>query len=1419
MIKEGWCFPGVLVAALFAGSLCWGEAAQEGVEPGLESLFTEGALLEDRNGDGVVDFVNARILLADGASAAEIAAGADVAMRFGFETMAMNLPIEGESATGAWTVLIGRDAVEEAGLSFREVGLEGLVPGEGRVAVIVEEDRRWLVLAGADEAGTRAAAEVFAGRLPELAPPSEPTLETVIEDVRALLARHDVSVRGARVAALHVQSGEKILKRLVVESHLDSGSDVGRASSALQSEPEALGYPGVGQLRVRLTAPGARGRDVDIAQRRILPAPGPLARRPGSGAKATLDLSSFFTPDGLLGDANDDRIPDRIDALLVPSGDGVRGTVDLAGRLGLESTGISIPAARRAEAITEPEEEPALVLIGQDHPLVRELTDRNKVVLPPLAAGEGWIQVIPKAFGDKSAVVITGGDAPSVERALRQVSERFPNIWSRGKDRTTLDGIEDDVWGFLSGRSPAGQAATALYKLEQLAKELAYKELASAEVAVYVEKAEEGLESSVRERAEQVLSADTLKVTVEDLDIQNARTLIDEDIEITSEVDDFWDLFRSRVLPGVRRNRPVVIEARLSEPPEIRASIEEQARAELLEAGAAVSGTSVTVLSAYKQGFSWLYDVVRPALANKPVERLTIRFAEHGPPEEWPYQTMYAPSRWLLEIYPIDEILARETNLELEQIDFEQMPIGSPTYEVVATGTDGSELYRGSFEPKWVLRSYFDVFPDYEKVRVTTGWLTAAVAGERVLNQRIVTDPERFWDHFQSQTLTAIYHNVMTVHKGKPRPEDAPFFGELTVDLTLSEPDYSLGVDKEHISPMESLHEEIFFGVGHFFDLLGRFTRGTFRATSFGSLSYRGRVVPIMRPKSDGKPGRAKITLTGFGSPRPGVVIDYRERNGREGHARLDIPKVALERPQALAARVRDGQNGIERLDLRLKVDSETDQRKELVRTSKSGPFWVDREFMSAQQVLAVVVNLERLRARGLYRDALAYHDLGQLRIAAGWEHDIHPDSQQVAELDPNGSAPAFPDINELLPAGDRRAGEPLVQWDTPIPPEEADAILATMSTFDEATAYWVGRSYLGQDIWAMDLMPLIEATHWSHAKATTFKPTVVYSARQHANEVSSTSHVLKLAELLLTDETFRKKLDRVNVVIHPMTNPDGARLAYELFRITPNYMLHAGRPGALGADVITSAWDDDTRIYPESRVRPDLWRTWLPDIFLNPHGMPDHEWVQLFSEYVAWVGNRVIEPLRATHWINRGWFMARYEYIDDPSYPRHKQAALDLQKRITDSINADPEIRALNERTFARFRRYGIQFDPDSFKDGRVNDVILQPDHKGVKPDPRADDFMARNPRVTIWTGVAEAPDETVSGDWMKRIANAGLQWDKAILQYLVDGNHVVERETEAFFGGIRRSMYRPRPPKSKAKTAAPTSGNFQQSSGARRR
>src|SRR2546427_10603695 len=107
-----------------------------------------------------------------------------------------------------------------------------------------------------------------------------------------------------------------------------------------------------------------------------------------------------------------------------------------------------------------------------------------------------------------------------------------------------------------------------------------------------------------------------------------------------------------------------------------------------------------------------------------------------------------------------------------------------------------------------------------------------------------------------------------------------------------------------------------------------------------------------------------------------------------------------------------------------------------------------------------------------------------------------------------------------------------------------------------------------------MVLMPPIEASHWSQAKQTTMKPTIVYSARQHANEVSSTSHVLKKAELLLTDPADRAKLDKVNGVIHPITNADGAQLAYDLQKINPTYMLHAGSLGGLGVDGTQQQWE-----------------------------------------------------------------------------------------------------------------------------------------------------------------------------------------------------------------------------------------------------
>ncbi len=63
------------------------------VPAALSDFFKTGVVLQDRNGDGAIDFVDARIVLPEQPSSAELAAASDIAARLGFETSAMNLPL------------------------------------------------------------------------------------------------------------------------------------------------------------------------------------------------------------------------------------------------------------------------------------------------------------------------------------------------------------------------------------------------------------------------------------------------------------------------------------------------------------------------------------------------------------------------------------------------------------------------------------------------------------------------------------------------------------------------------------------------------------------------------------------------------------------------------------------------------------------------------------------------------------------------------------------------------------------------------------------------------------------------------------------------------------------------------------------------------------------------------------------------------------------------------------------------------------------------------------------------------------------------------------------------------------------------------------------------------------------------------
>jgi len=1189
----------VVLVCLVVGRTAFPLQEQDREVPGLEAIFEDGPILQDRNGDGHIDFVDAHLILGEAPSDADVAAAANVAARLGFETSAMNLPLT-KSGNGV-PIVMGLAGLRRMQIPRERIGVD-LEPGIGVVAWVgVDTDPNpALAVVGGDDAGTLAAATTLGARAPHIWDPEGPTYGDVIESARGILAAEGINDVSTRLLRFIVNEAEPGLRRLDLAVRVAQGSLQQAAAglrqvaeqpdaeparedtTAVEEEgatPPTLRFDGLRLLRIYLSAPGADPIIIHAVGPAEMPKEGSGRRPGGEGDKSDIDLSNLYSNAGFFGDSDKNLIPDRVDVVLSAAGDVTGATADLAARIALEATGVAIPIALPPDAIGDPEQQPTLVLIGSSHPLIQRLVEEGKLSIPELAPGQGMIRVVDEAFGEKRAVVIVGADDAGLERAVRQVAERFPNVWERGKDRTTIADVKHDVWMTLSSRSPVGQAATALYKLDRIVEKLGGKDLESVKVSIHLEKADSGMADYVRQHVASQINSDRLAVTVGNLDVQDAELLIDEEFEVASEVDEFWQLLRAEVLPRVRRGEGVVVQALLSEPPGVRSRIEEEAKEELVAAGADLNATKVTVLSAYKQGYSWLYDVVRPALEGERVDSIEIRFAEIGPPEGWPQQAMYTPTRWLLEIFPIDEVLAPELGIDVGQIRFRKMPIGAPAYEVIAV-RGGREIYHATFEPKWVLRPYFDRFPDYEMARVTTGWLTAHVGGERILDERIVTDLERFWDHFQSHTLMEIYDYVMRVGEGKPRASDAPHFGELRIDVSLSEPNYKIGVDQEQVASMEALHEEIYFSTLHFFDVLGRMARGQ-------ALSYPGRVIPIVRPKSDGKPGLAKITFTGFGAAGPMVTLTYKERGKFEVEERRNIPPVTIDKPVPLGALVQDGHDGIQELDFRVKVDFERDHRDEFIlRTSARN---IDARITSAEQITSILDNVSALREAGLYRDHLAYADFGVIELSAYWGHEFDPGSQVMTSIPGNGAPEPFVDIADLLPDDYKWTGGDIVQWDTPIPPPEAAEILAEMSlTFAKATAYQVGESYLGKKIWAMDLMAPLEGSYWSQAKVSTLKPTVIYSARQHANEVSSTSHVLKLAEQLLTDPEYEDALDKVNVVIHPITNPDGAQLAYDLYQITPDHMLHAGYLGSLGVDVSSGQGDDDP-IYPEAKVRPKL--------------------------------------------------------------------------------------------------------------------------------------------------------------------------------------------------------------------------------------
>ncbi len=1351
----------------------------------LARLFAPGKAVLDLDGDGFPEKPALTIVVPDKATAAELALAADIAARANFESLAVDFGLvrrESEflsSSTAALPILVGgriawvREALRERGLEPAAFG-----PNRGRVFLLARGGRTAIAcVAGSDDALLKTGRAFFL-RWPYFweiwGRETGATYENLERDLDAFLAGAGIKALKTVVreavyefpAAPPVADGLKALSfeqgqiaDLAVEVHFPAGTDREKARTALAllsadrrkgNRTSVLSYPACARLTFDLLSDGpGPGSPVVLprtgATKRLL-TPGFRERPAADPAGKEFDLAGLYSTKGVYSDEDRDGIPDGLDAVVVVPGNlTAAGPDELATRLIMGTAGASFPVVRMDSEIEGRKALAAPILVGSNS-LTADLVKTGKLKLPAFEPGTGLIKVVPKAFGKSAAVVVQGADTAGLEGTLSHLARTFPYFGDYGEGNPSLADLAADVDRFLAGEKGAAEAAF-MNAVEKAAAGIKGRDLESVEAEFVLPGQNAPYEEAVRTALR--AASGGAPVTVRSVSLKSAKTVFEKEKTFTWEVDDAKALLSDKlraVVDAAGKGGGVEVVLGVSESPAVREKVRGELAAILAASG--FPAARIEVLSAYKPGYFWLVEKVLPALSGKPVHALTVRFAEEREDLTRAERAYAEPSRWLQELYPVDEVLSRALGLPLDRIGFEIAEPGGPIYRAVAVDAKGAVVLDESFTPRTREIPLSNVLPEWGTARVTTGGLRIVAGGTVVCDVPLETDLEKFWGFYQEEVLKAVVAHVGKKTGGEPTFSKQPYFKRLLVDLRASEPDFKTGLDEEIVSSLEAVHDEIYFDT---LDLLRGITRfdpeDKDAAADTSRSSAPGNVFPSLHPSLEGGPAAVRVLLEDWPAAGPEITVRWKEK-GREEVAK----KTAFPALKPKETRIAE-----------LAFDSRTHRVANVV----FGSEWEkEADYLAVVDVLAA---WRKLFEAGLVADAFRYPGLDALTLRPRYQSQEKDERLGVVAV-----PAARPDANLLPP----RPGETIVTTRDIISPDMAGAIVRRLAALDGVRGYVGGRSYEGRDVPVLELF-LPFGKYVSLPRLATLKPTLQAVARQHANEVSSTNYLLRFAELLARDPATREALKKMSFVFEPVENPDGAELAFAMQKNEPFHSLHAGRYGALGVDM---GYQTGAKpLLPEAAVRTRLYDRWVPDVFLNLHGYPSHEWVQPFSNYTPY--------LFRDYWIPKGWF-AYFKAVSLPLHPEHREAGADLLKLIAAELAADPAIAASNRKFYDRYERWSARWAPHMNALEITDGVNIFAKRKGP-----AENRLTPRARATFSEQTPELMDETATGDWLEFLCGQGLAYLRAHVKYLAAAEFTVVRIEEEVRDRVRLTLVRARP------------------------
>ena len=994
-------------------------------------------------------------------------------------------------------------------------------------------------------------------------------------------------------------------------------------------------------------------------------------------------LESLFERDFLLKDTDLDVLPDRLDAGMLCCGCESDRVLDamctVALRLGMELTAIH-------------------------YPLVCESDEGGNLLR--FAEAESSSVSIAK---EKERTVVDFACGSDAEEFFCRFAEQFPDV----KEERTVLQCTEQLKDSLCLKNLDGQMA----KLKSLGEE------AKGAVCGFAPKVEEKLEELQKRWSETRFEKSI-----------GLEEVCRKEFDLPWEVDVALEKIKG-IVPELSKGDQVELFACLSEDQAERAAFVEKVKELLLGSGAEL--TKAETVNAYKQGFSWLEEIITPKLQGKPVARMTVQFKPFLQPgvTDWgdvdgatpsysstggdPNRWFDLPLRYLQELFPVDDIIAPKLGISRDDIEMVTYDGDEDiTYLVCAYDAEGNELLQETYKAACDERPYLNEFPEMGLVHPSTGYVKVRVNGREVLNERVRTDLETIWDTYQSEVLPYIRGVADARCNGEPSADMQPFFAQLRLDISVSEEERALGVRQDLFSPLNALHEDIYFVGIDMFKVYGAHTNGS-------NLDAPGLFLPMIE-KVSGKPSFA---MTHYKQKFDGAVI---EKNGVN-----------------LAGDVVRG-------DLAVTVEKITAEDHGLALH-----FAVESEKDVAETVRAFV----ELCGEGATEFAHLLSGYASLSIRVG-------DAVYTAKL------PDEPEQVKDLSINDVEIYErELIGY------EQYLKVIEQLKRVPGILVYRAGETYQGRDIYAIRMMPEYEG-YLSRTKLISQNPTELINARHHANEVSGTNGVFMILKRLLTDEAYAGLANEMNLIFIPFENADGAAIHYELQKQAPSWTYHIARYNSLGKEFYRDYYDVDT-IHTEALVIRDTYYRWLPDVFTDNHGVPCHEWEQQFSGYTS--------PWFKGFWLPRSLLYGYFWYICEPEYADNEVLNRQWGDAIADRLLVDEEIQSVNADWRNRHEKYAHKWMPKLFPADYYKNMINYWVKSGYNPN---HGYMAvRYPWITSISFTSEVLDETAQDDHLFLCARTQALHMIAGIDFIRGAGCVYDETIEGKEGTVRSVGIRKRP------------------------